>query len=44
MIISGEREAGRGKVSVGEYKLQTIRYKICYKDISYDMGNIANSL
>ena len=39
-----EREAGRGKVRVGELKVQTVRYKICYKDISYDMGNVANSL
>lgn len=41
MIISGEREAGRGKVRVGELAYKLVRYKIRYKDISYDMGNVA---
>ena len=34
---------GRGKIGVGEQEVQSIRYKISYKDILYKMGNVANS-
>ena len=44
MVTSGEREGGRGKIGVGDYEVQTIMYKISYKDILYNMGNTANSL
>ena len=41
---SGEREVGRGKIGVGEQEVQTIRYKISFKALLYNMGNIANIL
>ena len=44
MVISGEREGGRGKMAGGEWEVQTIMYKINYKDILYTTGNIANIL
>ena len=44
MVTSGEREGGRGNIGVGEYEVQTILYKISYKDILYNTGNIANIL
>ena len=40
----GEAEAGRGNIGVGEEEVQTIRYKMIYKDILYNTGNIANIL
>ena len=33
-----------GKIRVGDEEVQTIRYKISYKDILHNMGNIANIL
>ena len=44
MVISGEQERGRGKIEEKEEEVQTIGYKISYKDILYNMGNIANIL
>ena len=41
---SEEREGGRGNTGVGDYDVQIIRYKISYKVILYNMGNIANIL
>lgn len=35
---------GRGYIEVGEEEVQTIGYKISYKDLLYKMGNIANIL
>ena len=34
----------RQKVRVGDLEVQTIRYKIIYKDVLCNMGNIANIL
>ena len=39
----GEGRA-RGNTGVGDEEVQTVRYKISYKDILYNMGNIANIL
>ena len=44
MVTSGESEGVRGKLGVGEEEVQTTRYKISYKDILYNTGNIANIL
>ena len=44
VITSGEREGGRGNIRAGEKEVQTIMYKINYKDILYNTGNIANIL
>ena len=44
MVTSGERKAGGGSIRVGDYKVHTIRYKISYEDILYNVGNIANIL
>ena len=38
-----EKEWRRGKIE-GDQDIQTIRYKISYKDILYNMGNVANTL
>ena len=35
---------GRGNIGVRNGKVQTIRYKITYKDILYNTGNTANIL
>ena len=42
MFTKGEKEGGRGIVGVGVEDIQTIMYKISYKDILYNTGNIAN--
>ena len=42
MITSGEREGGRGNIGVEEWEVQTTKYKISYKDILNNTGNIAN--
>jgi len=44
VVTSGEREGVRGNKGVEESEVQTIRYKISYKDILYNMGNTANIL
>ena len=44
VVTSGEREGGRGNRGGREEKVQTIRYKISYKDILYNTGNVANIL
>ena len=36
-----EREGG-GNIRIEEYEVQTLRYKISYKDIMYNAKNIAN--
>ena len=41
---SGEREVGRGNIGVWDEDVQTIVYKISYKDILYSTGNIADIL
>ena len=43
MVNSGEREAGEGQGRGRELR-GTIRYKISYKAILYDTGNIASIL
>ena len=43
-VASGEREGGWGNIGGGDLEVQTIRYKISYKDILYNTGNIANIL
>ena len=43
VIISGEREEGRGKIRVGKEETQAIMYKISYKDILSNIRNMANS-
>ena len=44
MVTSGEREGRRGNTEAGDYKVPTIRYKISFKDILYNMGNTASVL
>ena len=44
MVTSQEREGGRGKIGIGEQEVQTIMYKISYKDIFQNMRNISNIL
>lgn len=44
MVTSREREGGRDKIGIGEKVVQTIMYKINYKDIFQNMGNISNIL
>ena len=36
MVISAERERGRGNVGLGEQEVQTIKYKISYEDMLYN--------
>ena len=38
VVPSGEREGVRGNIGIGEEEVQTIRHKIRYKDIVYNMG------
>ena len=38
-----EKEWRRGKIE-GDQDIHIIRYKISYKDILYNMGNVANTL
>ena len=42
VVTSGER--GRGNIRVWDEEVQTIMYKISYKDILYNTENIANIL
>lgn len=45
VVMSGERrDRGRGNIGVGNQEVQTISYKISYKNIFYYMENIANIL
>ena len=39
-----EREVGRGNIGIGDEEVQTIGYKISYKDIVYNPENIVNIL
>ena len=41
MVTSRKREGGKDNLGGGEQEVQTIRYKISYKDKLYSMGNIA---
>ena len=43
MVTGGERE-GKGKTEIGHQEVQAIMYKINYKNILYNTGNIANIL
>ena len=36
------RELGMGSIGVGEWEIKAVGCKIGYKDILYNMGNIAN--
>ena len=36
MVISAERERGRGNVGLGEQEVQTIKYKISCEDMLYN--------
>ena len=40
----GKGERGGAIQGVGDQEVQTIRYKISYKDILYNCGDIANIL
>ena len=43
LVVTGrEREESRGNIGTGNQKVQTVRYKISYKDVPYNMGNITN--
>ena len=44
VVTSGEREAGRGKIEVEEWGVQTVKNSISYMDIFCNMRNIANIL
>ena len=41
---SGEKEERRGNIGVGVSEVQTIWYKMNYRDILYNLGDIANTL
>ena len=41
-VTNGKREEGREKMRAWGEEVQTIRYKISYKYILYNTGNIAN--
>ena len=43
-VTCGERERRRGKIGIEDYVLQTISYKISFKDTLYNTRNIANIL
>ena len=40
----GSQWGGRSSVRMGECEVQTIGYEIGYKDVLYNVGNIANIL
>ena len=42
MVLRWERSGGRGQISEGDEQVQTVRYKISYKDVMYSAGYIAN--
>ena len=42
VVTSRKREEGKGKIRVGDKEVQTVRYKISYKNLLYNTGNIAN--
>jgi len=42
VVTSREREQSRSNIGIGNQEVQTVRYKISYKDVPYNMGNIAN--
>ena len=44
MVTSGKREEKRGIRGVGKWEVQAIRFRISYKDMLYNTGNIANIL
>ena len=44
MVTSREREGGWGNIGIEEQEVQTVMYKISYKDILQNLGNIANIL
>jgi len=35
---------GRNNITMGDWKIKTLGYKMGYKTIVYNMGNIANIL
>ena len=39
-----EMERRKGNLRVEDLEVQAIMYKICYKDVIYNTGNIANIL
>ena len=43
-LKSGEREVDRRNIGAQEEEAKAIRYKLSYKDILYNTGNIANIL
>ena len=43
-FVSGEKEERRENIGVGDSEVQTIWYKMNYRDILYNLGNIANTL
>jgi len=44
VVSSGERKGGEGNIQGGDEEVQTIMYKISYKDVLYNMRNIASIL
>lgn len=44
VMIGERRERRRGNIGVGNQEVQTISYKISYKNIFYYTENIANVL
>ena len=42
--VMASGEWGRGNIEVWAWEVQTIMYKISYKDILYNTGNTANIL
>ena len=40
MVTTGDRLGERGNIGVGDQEVQTIRYKISYKYILYNPGNM----
>ena len=44
MVTSRGREASKGSTGAEEYEVQTITYKVGYRNTSYNMEDMANIL
>ena len=42
VVTRRERDQSRSNIRIGNQEVQTVRYKISYKDVPHNMGNIAN--
>ena len=44
MVTSGEKRVGRDTIDAEDLKVRAIRYKISFKDVLSNTGNVANIL